>query len=320
MNVVADLAVQGGNGDVCAQGRLGEGDGHLTPNVIAPALKEAVGPHGDVHMQIAVGAAVAAGVAVAGNVQHLLIVDAGGNGDFHGLLMADAPRTVAVLTGGLNDPARAPAAVTAPGSLHHAKGRTLADAHLARAAALGAGLGLGALGRAGTTAALAGLDLPVCDILLTALGGLLKGNGHHGLGVAAAAGGIGVRAAAAAKPAPKEAVENIAEIHAHTAEGVSPTGAAAKVGVHARVAKLVVPGLFILIGQHLVGLVDFFKLGFGLLVARVQVGMVLFRQLAIGLFDLVFRGVFGNSHHLIIIPFISHIYPFLSLSQRLSAR
>lgn len=234
--------------------------------------------------------------------------------------MADAPGAVTVLTGGLNDPASTPAAVAAPGGLHHAKGRALADPHLARAAALGAGLGLGALGRAGTAAALTGLDLPVCDILLAALGSLLKGDGHHGLGVAATAGGIGVGTAAAAKSAPKEAVENIAKIHAHAAEGVSPAGTTAKVGVHARMAKLVVPGLFILIGQYLVGLVDFFKLGFGLLVARVQVGMVFFRQLTIGLFDLVFRGVFGNSHHLIIIPFISHIYPFLSLSQRLSAR
>ena len=52
-------------------------------------------------------------------------------------------------------------------------------------------------------------------------------------------------------------------------KGLPPAGAAAEVGVYPRVAELVVAGPLLLVGQHLVGLVDLFKLGLRVLVPGV---------------------------------------------------
>ena len=277
-----------------------------------------MGTHGHIHMEIAIGAAIAACVAMSGDIQHLLVVDTGGNGDFHRLLAADASGTVTIFTGSFNYLTGTVAAVTPTGGLYHSEGSPLADAYLTGTAALRAGLGLGALGGAAAAAALTGFNLPVSNFFFASLGGFLKGNRHHGFGIAAAAGCIWIgTASAAAKTAAEEAVENVAKIHAHTAgEGASAACTAAEVRVNACMAELVITGALIFIGQHFIGFVDFLELRLGLFIAGVQVGMVFFGQLTVGLFDFIIRGILGNSHDLIIISFISHFYPFLSHKQR----
>ena len=179
MYLIADLTIQRGNGNLSAQSCLCKGDRHFTPNVIAPALKQSMGTNGYVNMQITVGTTVAACIAMSRDIQHLLVVNAGGDGDFHGFLAANPSGAVTVLTRGRNHLAGAMTAVTPTGGLYHTKGRALADAYLSGTAALGAGLRLGALGSATAAAALTGFNLPVSDFLFAALGSFFKRNCYH---------------------------------------------------------------------------------------------------------------------------------------------
>ena len=80
--VVLHLAVDGGDLQLRAQGRLGEGDGlpHTAP-MVPSRLEQGVGPDGDADEQVAGGAAVLAGVALAPEGDGLAVVDAGGDGD-----------------------------------------------------------------------------------------------------------------------------------------------------------------------------------------------------------------------------------------------
>ena len=55
------------------------------------------------------------------------------------------------------------------------------------------------------------------------------------------------------------------------------------------------------VGEDVVGLLDFLELRLGRLVARVDVGVVLPRQAAIRLLDLLGRGVSGDAQDLVII-------------------
>ena len=305
--MVAHLAVQGGHFHVRAQSRLGEGDGHLAPDIIAPALENGMGPHGNIHMQVAGRAAVDAGVALASHIQNLLIVNARGHGDLQALVAADPPLAVAGLAGGLHDLARAAAAVAGLGGLDHTEGGALVDPHLACAMAVLTGFGRSPGRGAGAVTVVAGLNLGIGDGLFAAFGRLLKGDGNVGLHVAAPPGSVGVGAprAASAKAA-EEAVENVGEVEPGSLEGAASRGAAPEIGIYARVAELVVARPLVAVGKHLVGLVHLFELGLRFLVPRVQVRVILLRQLPVRLFDLVLRGPFGHAQHLVIIPFIRH--------------
>ena len=118
-------------------------------------------------------------------------------------------------------------------------------------------------------------------------------------------------AEAEAPAAEAEAAEHVAEYIAQIAEvearrAVAPSGAACArpvAGVNAREAELVVPGLFLRVGQHLVGLVDLLELLLGLLVTGVHVRVVLSGQLFICFFDLVLAGALADAEDLIIISF-----------------
>ena len=92
--------------------------------------------------------------------------------------------------------------------------------------------------------------------------------------VAALARRVGVCAASAAAKATEAAAEQIAEqiaqIHAAAEAAAKATACArAVVGVHTRVAELVVPGAFIFIAEDLVCLAHLFELFLGGLVVRV---------------------------------------------------
>ena len=162
------------------------------------------------------------------------------------------------------------------------------------------------------------------------MGRLLKGQNYAGLNIMALARCIGVgagRAAEAAKPAETAAediAKDIAQVHTAGAEATE-TGAAALagpiVGVDPGKAELIIALAFFRVRKDIVGLVDLLELFLSRLVAGVQVGVVLFGQLAVGAFDLGIGGVFADPQHLVIISFFCHrIYPlYLWVVKRLPA-
>lgn len=109
------------------------------------------------------------------------------------------------------------------------------------------------------------------------------------------------------RAAAEEIAEDIAEIP-EAAEAAASKSAEARVRIEIRVdareAVLVVPGLFIGVGQDLIRLVDLLELFLGGLVAGVLIGVVFHGQLAVGLFDLGVGRVFLDAQHLVIISFV----------------
>ena len=144
------------------------------------------------------------------------------------------------------------------------------------------------------------------DFLLAAEGRLLEADGNGLADALTPLGRVGVRAPSAAAEAAEEAAENVAQV-AEVEASVEPGTAGAEVGIHARVAVLVVPGLLVGVGQYFVGLVDLLELLLSLLVAGVQVRVVLPGHFLICLFDLILGSALGNSQDLIIISLICHI-------------
>ena len=112
--------------------------------------------------------------------------------------------------------------------------------------------------------------------------------------------------AAAPKAPAEEGAEEIPDVaHVKAAEATgSASPAGAEVGVDARKAKLVVLGPLVLVGQHFIGFVDFFKAGLRLFVPRVQVGVVLLGQLSVCFFQLVGRGVLLHAQDLVVVSFL----------------
>ena len=115
------------------------------------------------------------------------------------------------------------------------------------------------------------------------------------------------RAAAEAAASSEKAAENIAQIEVNAAGARAPAACAAaraEVGIDAGMAELVVPAALILIGEHLVGLVDLLEFRLGVSVAGVEIGMILLRLLTVCFFYLVLSGIFADPEHLVKISFI----------------
>ena len=75
---------------------------------------------------------------------------------------------------------------------------------------------------------------------------------------------------------------------------------------------MVVAGTFLLVGEDGMGFGDFLELLFGFLVAGVFVGVILEGELAVGLLNLIIRGVLGDAEDFVIITFChSSIIPLL---------
>src|SRR5439155_26680454 len=66
-------------------------------------------------------------------------------------------------------------------------------------------------------------------------------------------------------------------------------------------AEAVVLFAFLLVAEDVVGVLDFLEAGLGLLVAGVAVGVVLPRQLAVGLLDLVLRGGLRDAQDFVVV-------------------
>lgn len=109
------------------------------------------------------------------------------------------------------------------------------------------------------------------------------------------AGDGGRPGASAADTAAEETPEDIAyiakipEIYICTVCSVT-AGPSAEIGIDARKAELVVLGLFVRIRQNGVRFVDLFKFFLSRLIAGMQIGMILFGQLAVGPLYLIVRG------------------------------
>ena len=267
-----------------------------------------MGLHHHGNQQIAVGAAVLAGMALTAQGNGLAVVDAGRDVDLHGLALACASAAVTVGTGLMDDFAR-PAALAADSlGLHHAKGRALRLRYRAAAVAVGADLRRCA-GR--TAAALTGGALLAAlngDLLLAAESRFNKVHRHAHANTLAPLRAIAPALTAAAKAAAEKAAENIAQI-AEIKAACAISAACPVIGIHAGKAELVIARLLVGIGEHLVGLVDLLELLLGLLIAGVHVRMVLAGQLFIGSFDLVLGCAFGYAENLIIISFfLCHRY------------
>ena len=113
---------------------------------------------------------------------------------------------------------------------------------------------------------------------------------------------------AAAAAAAEEIAENIAE-PTKTAEvsrksTAEAAGAGVIVGVHTGKAIGIIPGAFVRIGQHLIGLAHLFELFLGGFVAGVPVRVVLHGQLPVGLFYIIGTGAFVYAKHLVVVTFI----------------
>ena len=269
---------------------------------------------------VARGAAVRTGVALAAQCNVLVVVDTRGDLDLQRLAGTGLAGAAAGLAGVLDDGAASAAVRAGLLALHHAKRRALLGHDIAAATALGTGLGAGA-GRAAVAVAVrAGLLTVQRDLFGAAVGGLLKGQDDVGLNVMALARRVGVgagRAAEAAKAAAENITEDVAQIdaagaaEAAKAATVAAAGLAGPiVGIDPSESELVIALALVRVGKNIVGLIDLLELFLGVLVAGVQVGVVLFGQLAVGTFDLGIGGVFADPQHLVVITFFCHrIYP-----------
>ncbi|GAB7545643.1 hypothetical protein CS8_053260 [Cupriavidus sp. 8B] len=271
--------------------------------VVAVALEHRVLLDMDFHIQVARGAAVDARLAIARRTDAHALVDAGGNLHFQRLLRLQLALAVA-LGARLGDVLAGAVALGA--SLLHRE-EALRHAYLARAmagrAGFDAGAGLGAI----AVAMLALVPVGHADLRIVAVGGLLQRDFHAVAQVGAA---VHLRAAATASAASlaallaKNIAEDVAEGFGETAVPLAAAAEAARhVGVDAGMAVLVVGGLLLGVREHLVGLFDLLELLFGILAVRIAVRVVLHRQLAIGLLDLVIAGVLAHPEHFVKVTF-----------------
>ena len=100
-----------------------------------------MGTHRHVNVQVARRAAVLSGVALAADIQHLVIVDSRGHSDLQGLAFPHPALAAAHVARLFDDLARAVAVVTGTAGLHHAERSPLIDPYLAGAVAGGTGFG-----------------------------------------------------------------------------------------------------------------------------------------------------------------------------------
>ena len=255
--------------------------------------------HGNI--QIACRTAVSALGALTVQTDLLTVVDACWDRHLQPLAQAHHTGASAVGAGIFDDLTGASAVGTSLGGLHYTHKGLLRDTDLSLSVTLGTGLrGAACCGTASLTVA-ALFDTIIGNLLLAAEHRLFEGDGDLRLQILPSGGTVTacLRRASTAEEA-GEKISQIAEISGKSAESAATR---AHIGINACVAILVVASLLIGIRQHLVGLVHFLEALFRLGVAGMQVGVILLGHLAIGLFDLIIRGAFLKSQHLVIIAF-----------------
>ncbi|MNL11727.1 hypothetical protein D3C87_1325730 [compost metagenome] len=256
-------------------------------------------------VEVARRAALGAHVALAGHAQARAGVDARRHLDRELLGLLVAARALAGGAGGLDDLALA-AALGA--------GRHLGE--LAEDGALGLGDLAGALAQAAgrdraarlgprARAVVALLEVVDVDGLLAAEDRVVERQVQIEAQVGAPLGTAPpARTGALGRAAPEEGLEDVAEA-AEPLEALEAGPARAEAPLRGGVAELVVALALLGIREDLVGLGELLEalLGPGLLV---DVRVVLARQLAVALLQLVVRGALGNAEDLVVIAFGAH--------------
>ena len=193
----------------------------------AVALEGLVPAHGDRDQQVARGAAVAAGVALALHGYGLAVVYAGGYVHTELAVAAHVGLALAGRAGLVDYLARAAALRAGALGLHHAEGGALRSADAAGAVAVRADLGRSAGRAARAVAVRALLHLGDVDLLLAAEGRLLKADGDRGAQALAAFWAAALRRAAAETKDVAKIAEYISKA-AKTAEVPESAEAAAR--------------------------------------------------------------------------------------------
>jgi hypothetical protein len=94
------------------------------------------------------------------------------------------------------------------------------------------------------------------------------------------------------------------------AKTLKAAGTCAGAAIDPCMAELVIPGLFLRVLQHIIGLIDLFHLFFGGLgIILIHIRMIFLGHLSIGFLDFSLRGAFLYAQHLIIIAFLAHVAP-----------
>ena len=192
---------------------------------------------------------------------------------------------------------------------------SLRHAHVAGAGAGAAGLCTGARLGARTAAGLAAVPARHADLGREALGRLLERDLHAVAQVGAAI----HRIASAARAAAEDVAEDVAERIGKAAEALGPAAAeSARTLAEPGVTEAVVGRALAGVGQHFVGFLRFLELLFGYLgvAVRVAVRVMLHRELAIGLGDVLFGRVLRHAEDFVVIA-LRHGLPIPSCSSSL---
>ena len=177
---VLHLAVDGGDLQLGAHGCLEEGDGMLIKH--GGSLTMELGMRLDAYTddQIAGGAAVLTGVALAPQGHCLTIINTVRNGNHNALLALDTAGTVTGLTGLVNDLTCAVTLAAGGGAGKGHATHALLDSDSAGAPTLRAGLCGGACCTTASMTLVTVLGAGEVDLLLATESGLLKADGHAG--------------------------------------------------------------------------------------------------------------------------------------------
>ena len=314
---VLHRAVDGRDVYFRAKRRLRIGQRNFNYDVVAVTLEHLVGKHGNAHLEVAAGAAVSACVALACESDGLTVSDTSRDiyRDLDLLLchaVAGAGRTRSV-----DDLALAAALRADPCRLHRAEHGLLAYVYLTGTVAVRAGLCLGASLCAGAVAVRAGLNAVDLDVADYALAGLHELDIKRYNDIRASARRVRIGARASAEAAAENVVEYIAEVYAvaaaeaacesaETAE--SSTAACALTRAVARIdsreAELIVSGLLLRVGKHIVSFVDLLEFSLCLGIIRIKVGVVFLCHLTVRLLDLSVGSALFQTQHLVIVFFI----------------
>src|SRR4051794_22005236 len=297
-------AVQRRDLDLGPAERLGDGDRDLDLEVVALALEDRRLAHVRDDVEVARRPAAQAGLALAGKADARALLDAGGDVHAGALHLTQAPLAAAGGAGLLDHRAGAAAARARTGDGEHALALRLDAAAVADRA----DLRRGARPRAGAAACRAGRVGRDGHGHLGAFDRLLERQRDRRLQVLAALGDrLGARAApAAGVEDARQDVRERAEVGRAAAGAARAPAAAERVGAGEHAAAVVLLAL-LGVAQDVVGLGDLLE---ALLRHRILVGVrvVLARELAVRLLDVVLRRLLVDAEDLVVVSARRHRY------------
>ena len=250
------------------------------------------------YVEIACGASECAGFAVACKANTSTVFDSGGNFCIDGALTEDAAIAFALRAGIGNDGACSLAGRAGTRDREEA----LLVTNLAFALAGAAGDWCFAGRRACAVAGFAGFVTADSDLGVRTENCLLEFESQVFAKIGAT---LRARTAGAAAASGKHVAEaeELAKDLAEILEGIRIEAAAGASGADSGVAKAVVGGTLVGIGENGVGLSALLELFFRVRVVRVTVGMVRERELAVGALDLHFGRGAGDAENLVVVAF-----------------